>query len=206
MIKINLMNGVVSSGARPGEIDSLDGVMMLSSEETRKEALKKIAVLLIFPAGLYFYEQQIIPDMNSKLAVINSELNVLSSENSKNQEIVEKIQKIKEGQKLMEQRLSLVKKIDGEKGREIRILDLFQNVIPETVWFRSLEYQGSSFNIRGYALSDSDVSSFVESLSKSIHFKEVNLVNSTEEKIEEKSLESFEIKCLTEAPKAEVTR
>lgn len=202
MIRVNLLQGNALSSAGLGSLGSVDNVLILSPEENRKEALKRIVILVMFPAALYFYEQQSLPDLYSQLANINNETSTLATENGQNQETVEQIKKIQESQAVVEKRVELVRRINSEKGKEIRVLDLFQNVIPETVWFRELDYKDGTFSIKGYALSDADISAFVESLSKSVHFFSVNLVSSAEEKIEDNTVKSFEIKCLTEQPKA----
>lgn len=199
MIKVNLLQGGALANAGLMGM-SADGVDILSAEETRKEALKRIFVILIFPAGLYFYEQQTLPGLQAQFNQTQAELNTLQAENAKNQETVDQIKKIQESQLVIEQRLDLVRRIDSEKGKEIRVLDLFQNVIPETVWFKDLEYRDGVFTVRGNALSDSDVSSFVESLSKSVHFSSVYLVSSAEEKIEDNVVKTFEVRCQTEKP------
>lgn len=202
MIKINLLQGGALSNAGLGGL-GLDGdsAILLSPEENRKEALKRIVILIMFPAALYFYEQQSLPSLYAELANINNEMSTLSAENSQNQAVVEQIKKIQESQIAVEKQVDLVRRINSEKNKEIKVLDLFQNVIPETVWFRELDYKDSVFSIRGYALSDSDVSTFVEALSKSVHFVSVNLISSAEEKIEDSIVKSFEIRCMTEMPK-----
>jgi type IV pilus assembly protein PilN len=54
--------------------------------------------------------------------------------------------------------------------------------------------------VQGMAISDFEVSQFLEALTKSVFLMDVNLVNSTEVIVDGNSLKKFEISCVLERP------
>lgn len=197
MIKINLASQSQTSSVSPlGVSDS----SLLSAQELRSEALKRIIILLIGPIALYFYETQNIDakyvDLNAKTA----ELNTLTAYNSKQANSVAEIKKFKEDEALIEARIAAVEKISKDRNREIRVLDLLQTVIPEKAWLTRIQVFPDRVNIQGLALGDSEVSSFLDALTKSVFLIDVNLVSSSEVIKEGIPLRSFEISCLLERP------
>lgn len=197
MIKINLASQSQTSSVSPlGVSDS----SLLSAQELRSEVLKRIIILLIGPIALYFYETQNIDakyvDLNAKTA----ELNTLTAYNSKQANSVAEIKKFKEDEALIEARIAAVEKISKDRNREIRVLDLLQTVIPEKAWLTRIQVFPDRVNIQGLALGDSEVSSFLDALTKSVFLIDVNLVSSSEVIKEGIPLRSFEISCLLERP------
>lgn len=201
MIKINLANAVVSTSLNPGGGGFGFGggdAILVAPDEARKEALKRILIIAIFPLGLYVYEMQNLPNIRGQLGQKTQYLSELQAFNSKTTGSVAEIKKFKEDEAKIQARISILEKLSRDRQKEIRILDLFQQVIPEKVWFTRIEVVGTKLQVAGYAMSDYDVSSFMESLSKSIFLADVNLVSSNEQVIDGVSVKRFEISCLTE--------
>lgn len=197
MIKINLASQSQTSSVSPlGVSDS----SLLSAQELRSEALKRIIILLIGPIALYFYETQNIDAKYVGLNAKTAELNTLTAYNSKQANSVAEIKKFKEDEALIEARIAAVEKISKDRNREIRVLDLLQTVIPEKAWLTRIQVFPDRVNIQGLALGDSEVSSFLDALTKSVFLIDVNLVSSSEVIKEGIPLRSFEISCLLERP------
>lgn len=196
MIKINLAGASsVPSFVNPG---ASGAEMNFSDDAIRKEALKRLLIILLLPVGLWLYEYQNLPAVGSQLAVKRKELSELTQFNSKASASVAEIKKFKEDEAKIQQRIAVLDKISKDRLREVRILDLFQQVIPERVWFTSLEVQGSKVSMIGLAMSEFDVSNFMENISKSAFLMDVNLLSSSEQIIDGVNLKKFEISCVTE--------
>lgn len=197
MIKINLApQSQASSSSALGVTDS----SLLSAQELRSEALKRLVILVIGPLALYFYEAQNIDAKYVDLNAKNAELTTLQAYNSKQANSVAEIKKFKEDEALIEARIAAVEKISKDRNREIRVLDLLQTVIPEKAWLTRIQVFPDRVNIQGLALGDAEVSSFLDALTKSVFLIDVNLVSSSEVIKEGIPLRSFEISCLLERP------
>lgn len=199
MIKINLASQAASSGG--GSLGASLGISsdsFMGADEIRKEALKRLVLLLIGPLALYIYENQNVPGKVAELNSKNQILAELQTYNAKAADSVAEIKKFKEDEALMEARISALEKISKDRQREIRVLDLLQTVIPEKAWLTRIQVNPNRVNIQGLALSDFEVSQFLEALTKSVFLMDVNLVSSSETVTDGVSLKKFEISCLLE--------
>ncbi len=197
MIKINLATSKVSSMPLGG---SGLGVEFVDESDTRKNAMKRILIIMLGPLALFLYENQNIPGKMNELQSKSQVLAELQAYNAKQADSVAEIKKFKEDEALIESRISALEKIAKDRQREIRVLDLLQNVIPEKAWLSRLEINPDRVNIQGMAMSDFEVSTFLEALTKSVFLMDVNLVSSNEVTEDGVVLKRFEISCLLERP------
>lgn len=199
MIKINLSTQVGGASAAAGSGFG-GGDMFLAAEDMRKEALKRILVILIPTVGLYIYQTQNIPGKQAELSSKQQVLTELQSYNEKQAASVAEIKKFKEDEAIIEARISALDKISKDRSREIRVLDLLQGVIPEKAWLTRIQLNPEKVIIQGMAVSDYEVSQFLESLTKSVFLMDVNLVSSAESVVDGVNLKKFEISCVLEKP------
>lgn len=197
MIKINLATSKVSSMPLGG---AGLGVEFVDENDTRKNAMKRILIIMLGPLALFLYENQNIPGKMNELQSKSQVLAELQAYNAKQADSVAEIKKFKEDEALIESRISALEKIAKDRQREIRVMDLLQNVIPEKAWLSRLEINPDRVNIQGMAMSDFEVSSFLEALTKSVFLMDVNLVSSNEVTEDGIVLKRFEISCLLERP------
>jgi type IV pilus assembly protein PilN len=199
MIKINLASNQVGTnsaiGAQFGDVAIEE---MGGSDEARKEALKRLVILLIPALGLYAYQEQHVPELQARLATLQATLSELENYNSKQAASVAEIKKFKEDEAIIEARISALDKISRDRSREIRVIDLMQQVIPEKAWLTKITLNPDRMNVQGLGLSDFEVSQFLEALTKSVFLMDVNLVSSTEVTLDGMILKKFEISAVLE--------
>lgn len=199
MIRINLAG---SSSQATFAASSTSGFgssdIILSEGAARMEAIKRLVIIFILPIGMILYEQQNLPVKQAELSTKTKYLAELQAFNGKATASVAEIKKFKEDQEKIQARISTLDKISKDRLREIRILDLFQQAIPEKVWFTRIEAQGTKILISGNAMSDYEISSFMEAIAKSAFLTDVNLLSSSEMMMDGLSVKKFEISCLTE--------
>lgn len=202
MIKINLASTSAMSGSASlgGSLGGSGDVFLLAPDQARKEALKRIVLLIVGPLALFIYESNNIPGKMTLLNERNQTLQDLQTYNEKAADSVAEIKKFKEDEALIEARISALEKISKDRQREIRVLDLLQTIIPEKAWLTRVQINPDRVNIQGVAMSDFEVSTFLEALSKSVFLLDVNLLNSNEINQEGVMLKKFEISCLLERP------
>lgn len=202
MIKINLASPAASKMALPvmGTSVGIPGEGFADAEEMRKEAFKRLFVILLGPLGFYAYETQNIP---AKFAVLGSKRQVLSeleAYNNKAAASVAEIKKFKEDEALIEARIAALEKIGKDRLKEVQVFDLLQTVIPEKAWITRVQINPTTVNIQGTAMSDFEVSSFLDALTRSVFLMDVNLVSSSEFVEGGVNFRKFEITCLLERP------
>lgn len=200
MIKINLASQASATAANLGASIGLSSDSFMAPDEIRKEAMKRLVLLMVGPLALMIYENQNIP---GKLASLNQKRQVLTelqNYNAKAAASVAEIKKFKEDEALMEARISALEKISKDRQREVRVLELLQSVLPEKAWTTRVQINPERVNIQGLALSDFEVSTFLEALTRSVFLMDVNLVSSSETTQDGVTLKRFEISCVLERP------
>ncbi|XGC81563.1 PilN domain-containing protein [Bdellovibrio bacteriovorus] len=199
MIKINLAsNAAISAGSPLSAGLGISTDTFLAPDEVRKEALKRLVIILLGPLALFVYENQNVPAKVAELNAKQQMLAELQNYNSRQAASVAEIKKFKEDEALIEARISALEKIAKDRQREIRVLDLLQTVIPEKAWLTRVQVNPDKVNVQGLALSDFEVSQFLEALTKSVFLMDVNLVSSSEITQDGVVLKKFEISCVLE--------
>jgi type IV pilus assembly protein PilN len=195
MIRINLASpkGMMMGAPAAAEGGSTGAPV---TDQVRKDALVKLLVLFLAPIALYFYEQQNIPTIRAELNQKQIKLNQLAEFNQKAENSVREIKKFKEDEKKIQARISALEGIAKDRFREVKVLDLFQQVIPERLWLTRVDIKEGKILLAGLSTSDIDISTFMESLSKSVFLQDVVLVSSAEHVQEGLSLKKFEIACM----------
>ncbi len=212
MIKINLTSGkrsgnkssssgLFGSISTPSFSNSSTDSSVLDSgipEEIRKEGLKRLLIVLLFPMALYAYEMQNLPSIRGEYGRKTRELSELQQFNAKAAGSVAEIKKFKEDEEKLQTRIAALEKLSRDRQKEIKLLDLIQQVTPDKAWLTRVEMSGVKLMITGLAYSDYDVSNLMEGLAKSAFLVDVNLVSSSEQLVDGANLKRFEISCMSE--------
>lgn len=195
MIKINLLNTTTAPGGLVFESAGPEG---LSQSEIQKQGALRLLVIFLGPVALWMYQQNSIPELIKTRSSLNSQLTEVQEFNNRAAQSVEEIKRFKQDEERIKARIAYLDRISKNRNREIKILELIQQTIPEKAWLNKLQMSSGRMVIGGMALSDYDVSSFMEGLSRSVFFTEVNLLSSAETNFDGLNLKGFEISCLTE--------
>lgn len=194
MIKINLANGAANFAAAPG----ISGDIIFTPAELQKQALLRLVLIAIFPLALWGYQNATVPELLQKRADEQRRLTDLQTFNAQSEKSVQEIKRFKEDEARIQNRINQIDLLSKNRFREIKVLDLVQQVIPEKVWLTKVDMNDGRVVIGGYAMTDYDISGFMESLAKSVYFIDVNLLNSNETLYDGLTIKVFEIACSME--------
>lgn len=125
-------------------------------------AVAIVAVAIVLFGHMVFSKQ--VSDQEERNQYIKSEISKLDSQ----------IKEIDALQKRREELLSRMKVIQDLQGRRpviVRVFDEMVRVVPDGVYFKSLERSGDSFKITGVAESANQVSNLMRNLDASPWFK-----------------------------------
>jgi type IV pilus assembly protein PilN len=168
--------------------------------EAQKQGLIRLIIIVLAPLALWLYQENTLPALISERNSKSQTLMELQEYNAKMARSVQEIKKFKEDEAKIQARIDYLDKLSKNRLREIKILDLIQQVIPEKVWLTTVESRSGRLSLSGMAMSDFDISIFMESLAKSVFFVDVNLMSSVETTFDGLDLKKFEILCVTEKP------
>ena len=202
MIKINLMPSK-SALARPvgGAAESGGEALALGSEkDIQKQGGLRLFIILLFPILLYAYESQVIPAKAAQLAGRQALLDELTKKNEKALGAVSEIKKFKLDQARIQSQISALENLKKGRMQEVKVLDSIQRNIPSKVWLQKFEISSGKINLQGLSGTDQGLTTFMDSLSRSIFLKEVSLIKSEQMDVPgQDSIKKFEITCLLES-------
>lgn len=200
MIRINLATGASASSG--GIVFEGGGPAETSQSELQKQGLIRLALLCLGPLALWYYQQTTLPGLINERNQLQGQIAEMVDFNTRAERSVQEITKFKEDEQRIQSRIAYLDRIAKNRSRDIKILELIQQVIPEKAWLNKLDMNNGKILIGGMALSDFEVSGFMESLAKSVFFLDVNLMRSSEVQFDGLNLKSFEISCTVERPRA----
>jgi type IV pilus assembly protein PilN len=114
---------------------------------------------------------------------------------AQNKSLTAELNKAKESNKILDEKLNVINSLRKEKASPARVLDELSIDKPEKIQFESLKKEGSKLGIEGIALDDETVANFMENLRKSKIFRNVDLVVSEQIEQSKIKLKKFNITC-----------
>ncbi len=170
--------------------------LLLARKEKRKGGTKKEFIVLIFSIvlllGVFVYIQW---GLNGKIE------DTLAQNAKKREEIIKykslttEVEKKKQEQKMLQNRLDIINSLRKDKGRAARVLDELGIDKPEKLQFESLKKDGAKLAIEGVALDDETIANFMTNLRKSKLFKNVDLIVSEQIEQSKMKVKKFVLSC-----------
>jgi type IV pilus assembly protein PilN len=170
--------------------------LLLTKKEKKKVGMRKEIIVLISSAILLLIILMFLQWRMDKakddllLEISNKEKDI-----AKNKSLTVELNKAKESNKLLEEKLNVINSLRKEKASPARVLDELSIDKPERIQFESLKKEGSKLGVEGIALDDETVANFMENLRKSKIFKNVDLVVSEQIEQSKIKLKKFIITC-----------
>lgn len=166
MIRVNLLKDL---GFEPVGGAGLD----IASVDLQKQAGKKLALILLFPALLMAYEKFNVSGIESETEAIQRQAQSIQAENAQYGDIGPRVaQYTKEKEKIMRE-LNVVKGLTEPRLRELKALDQLQSLVPQATWLKKFTMKGNSVVMTGYSTSSERISELIGALDNSPFFSEV---------------------------------
>ena len=152
-------------------------VRELNAESDRRRDLivtgASLAATSLILIGIYLYQSAQLSKLTDELPAIRKEVDVL---NGKVKELGSLEAKIKE----LRSKHKVIEDLRGQKSGPTLVMDSLAAAIPSSLWLIELKQSGGSLIIDGLAMDNQSVAEFIKSLSRSGHFKDVELVETTQ--------------------------
>jgi Tfp pilus assembly protein PilN len=208
MIRVNLlqnrvrgqgMQGATSTGtATDMKYGTSGGTSTMLGAPSGPMVVNLIA-LLLFPAALIYYEQYNIGILQAQANALTADVQQIQTALTAKETLLSQSGELKEKAKELATKIELLKKLARTRLREVKSLDFIQTNLPEKVWLHELAFKSGAVVIKGKAMTDDDLTSFVRSLEKSRTFTKVLLLQAREERTTEGAVKNFEVTCNVEA-------
>jgi type IV pilus assembly protein PilN len=170
--------------------------LLLARKEKRKGGAKKEFIVLIFSIvlllGVFVYIQW---GLNGKIEDTLAQNAKKKEEILKYKSLTTEVEKKKQEQKMLQNRLDIINSLRKDKGRAARVLDELGIDKPEKLQFESLKKDGAKLAIEGVALDDETIANFMTNLRKSKLFKNVDLIVSEQIEQSKMKMKKFVLSC-----------
>jgi type IV pilus assembly protein PilN len=152
-------------------------VRELNAESNRRKEVTvagvSLAATTLILVGVYLYQSAQLSNLSNELPAIRKEVEVLNGKVKELGNLEAKIKELKSKHKVIED-------LRGQKTGPTLIMDSLAAAIPSSLWLIELKQSGASLIINGLAMDNQSVAEFIRSLSRSGHFKDVELVETTQ--------------------------
>jgi type IV pilus assembly protein PilN len=149
-------------------------------------ALASAFVVLLIVIGLVGYRQA------SRVGELQAETARLQQEKAKFQTVIAQIEKIKKEQKVLEEKMAVIKSLKIASQLPARVLDEIANLTPsDRMWLTSLNYSNNLLMISGTALDNATIAEYMNRVARSDYFMAAELKNSSLVKVGNQKLKSF---------------
>jgi type IV pilus assembly protein PilN len=152
-------------------------VRELSAESSRRLELTvaglSLAATTLILLSAYLYQSAQLSNLSAELPAIRKEVEVL---NGKLKELGNLEAKIKE----LTSKHKVIEDLRAQKNGPTLLMDSLAAAIPSSLWLIDIKQSGRSLTISGLATDNQSVAEFIRSLSRSGHFKNVELIETTQ--------------------------
>lgn len=183
MIRVNLLKNKVQDA----NVAGVGGVADTGGSNDTRQALVKIAFILLFTLGLMLFESQNIRQLNDESSRVHATAAELEQQATVKAKDVEGIKDIAKQAQELEDKLKILKLLSKLRLREVKTLDFMQSSIPEKVWLKSINYssdkehvENGRFQFTGNAVNTEDLTEFAKRLEDSAYMDNVIVIKNAE--------------------------
>lgn len=171
-------------------------------EERRKADVRQFAALLLATL-LLTVAVAFLFDMQMKSQVRHARARVAGIERQidRYQPQLEQVREYRATKEKIEQKLEVIEGLERKRSGPVRLLDELATHTPEKLWLTRLDANGQKLRLRGMSLANELVASFLESLSNSPYFTNVELLETNATKKQGLKLNKFELRASLVSPK-----
>ncbi|MCB0356042.1 MAG: PilN domain-containing protein [Bdellovibrionales bacterium] len=162
-----------------------------ASSDPEKLALKNLAILCSLVVLLFLYEYQNVSSLKSQLGSVQSEEANILALVQKKKVFADEAQKLQTELQQLKDRVKIIRELSRSRFRELKTLDMLQNLIPEKVWFESLNYRNQKFEVEAVAVDIEDVTLFKTALDNQQGFKNITIKNTREKEVKNNTVHAF---------------
>jgi len=170
--------------------------LLLARKEKKKGGMKKDLIVLVLSVVVLLAVFVFIQwGLNKKIEDTLAQNAQKRQEIAKYKSLTTEVEKKKQEQKMLQNRLDIINSLRKDKARAAMVLDELSIDKPEKLQLESLKKDGAKLGIEGVALDDETIANFMTNLRKSKLFKNVDLVVSEQVEQNKMKVKKFVLSC-----------
>ncbi len=188
---VNLLKTRVKSDALNSTQTGFGGTVLDSSIHLKKmgvsqEEGKKVLINLLLMALFTFLAKMYTDTSKSSERKLRKKLQAnivqIEKEIKSKKDLVKEFSKYKVEGDEFKRKIMAVKELSRFRLHELKALDYLQEIIPEKLWFKNVNYEDRIFVLEGAALEQKAFSDFLIEMENSNFFHDIQIRKSIEEK------------------------
>ncbi len=177
MIKTNLLKNLSQD-----HVTQLTSTGAVVTDDSRKSGILKIVLVFIPLIALLVKEQIDQKELTQKSKALQAQLERVNKEKIELGELTKKVELASKKKEAIMAQMTSVQKIARRRLTEIKLLDLIQSNIPNSVWVSEIKVEAPSVVISAIANNESGPGDFVALLKGSPFFSGVDLLGVNSDK------------------------
>ncbi|MHB8055683.1 MAG: PilN domain-containing protein [Candidatus Aminicenantales bacterium] len=176
MIRVNLLKTDIKGGDRraPAGAPAVEPIEEKPAKAKKPNTANLIIFLAIIVIGaLAFLQKKSLDTERALLAEAQEQKRVLAP-------VLQKLELEEQQKTFLENKIGLIEELRGRQSVPLQVLDALSRNLPEWVWLMEANLHGTSLDIKGRALSNIQISEYMNALQKSGLFADVS-INSTQQ-------------------------
>lgn len=132
----------------------------------------------------------VVKEMDKQIATVDSEIVKYSP-------FKKELESFEAQKTMVKERLTTIRKLQGGRSLPVTLMDAIGQALPKRVWLTTIRMntmgEAGTLTLAGSALSNEDISDFVDKLQDSVHFESVKLIGVNPAKLSSVSTKTFTI-------------
>ncbi|MFQ5904673.1 MAG: PilN domain-containing protein [Candidatus Binatia bacterium] len=146
-----------------------------------------LVLTIVLIIGVYLFQSTRLSSLEKDLADLRKEVAALNAQVKGMGGIEKKISDLKS-------KLKVIGDLNKKKTGPVRVMESLSSATPSRLWLTQFKETGGSLSLNGLAIDNQTIADFLEALSNSVYFKNVDLVETTQSKQGQVPLKKFSIR------------
>ena len=116
--------------------------------------------------------------LNNKITSLNEEKGKKEKELAFLKEKVKEVESLEKDKQALQEKIRIIDQLKKNQSGPVHLLDELSQTLPERVWITSFSEQSGNVDMEGKAMSNTEIVGFIENLSRSKYFNNVQLIES----------------------------
>jgi type IV pilus assembly protein PilN len=188
MIRVNLLK----SEAKAVEKKGVGAAAEPKTEKSKKNNIGNLVVFLaiVVVGALAFFQKQALDGEKAQ-----EEQRVLTP-------VLEKLDLVEQQKEFLQKKVDLIEELRNKQAVPLHILDTLTRGLPDWVWLTEANLNGRALTLKGRALSNLQVSDYMNALQRSGLFSEVSIVSTQQINVGPNNVQEYTLNALLPAPAA----
>lgn len=193
MIRVNLLKNRIQTTPDATAIDDADFSQGFEIREGQGSPAVNFLLMVLFVVLMVVYESFFVSALKEETSRLQQQAATMETQVQQRQQESQEALKVQGEIRELETKIEILKSLSKNRLIELKALDQLQTLIPDKVWLERIEYDDQKFDLRGFAMSDEDLTDFLKLLEERTFFVNVILLQARETDSPQGTVKEFQI-------------